>query len=85
VGARDGYSFNDSHINEILANGVRASGLRFYVINPEDPGSLKPRLQPADLWNGVMGYSTRSLRELFAGHDVHDTAEFARIARDFFE
>jgi hypothetical protein len=80
-----GYSFNDPHINETIANGVRGNGLRFYVINPEDPTSLKERLQPADLWNGVTGYSTRSLRELFAGHDMQDTAELARIARDFFE
>lgn len=80
-----GYGFGDAHINEIIGDAVTANGLRFYVINPEDPGSLKARILPALLWDGIMGYSVRSLTELFAGDDMQDTPELARIVRDFFE
>jgi hypothetical protein len=79
-----GYSFNDAHINEIIAKGVKDNGLRFYVVNPEDPASLKARIAPASLWDGLMGYSSRLLADLFTGNDMQDTPEIARMARDFF-
>jgi hypothetical protein len=79
-----GYGFGDEHINDTIAEGVRGNGLRFYVVNPEGPESLRPRLLPADLWGGLMGYSTRPLTDLFAGNDTKDTDELARIAGDVF-
>jgi hypothetical protein len=48
------------------------------------PDLLKNRLAPASLWDGLMGYSSRALTELFGGNDMKDTEELARIAADFF-
>lgn len=78
-----GYSFGDEHINDILAECVNRHGLRLYVVNTETPDALKNRLRP-DIWNGLMGYSSRPLTDLFAGDDMQDTDDAARIAADFF-
>lgn len=79
-----GYSFGDPHINEVIARGVKDNGLRFYVVNVEEPASLKKRIDPASLWDGIMGYSSRPLADLFTGNDMHDTPDIARMVRDFF-
>jgi hypothetical protein len=40
--------------------------------------------EKASLWDGLMGYSSRPLTELFGGNDMKDTEELARIATDCF-
>lgn len=62
-----GYGFMDSHINNIIREGV-AEGLRLYIIDPRSPRDLYDYLTKHDLralWaNGVGGYCTQPLKEL---------------------
>jgi hypothetical protein len=64
-----GYGFQDSHINRAIAEGVRQSGLRLYIVNPTDPEKVwsdllalspDPEFRGGDvgsiIWDGLGGY-----------------------------
>lgn len=75
-----GYGFRDEHINALILKAVQEQGLRIYIISPEDPESLKDRLEGKNIknphasysvhpnqqiWNAVDGYFPYRLRDLF--------------------
>ncbi len=64
-----GYGFGDEHINNVIADTIRDSGLRLYVVSPKLPSEFKERLTPLnsfvtdppvprgrELWEGLYGY-----------------------------
>lgn len=71
-----GYGFRDEHINEVIADAMRDSGLKLFVVSPELPLDFKERLRfdPSlqrplprgdDLWRGLFGYYCTSVTELY--------------------
>jgi len=36
-----GYSFRDSHVNEIIVDGIRSGGLKLFIIDPKSPAELR--------------------------------------------
>ena len=72
-----GYGFGDDHINEIIADAVRNSGRRLFLISPLDPKDFRDRLIPIhgfnvsipnrgeDLWNGLGGYYRGTVTDFY--------------------
>jgi len=63
-----GYSFRDRHVNEIIAQGVRESGLKLFIIDPKPPTQLRNQLvlgRYGDIWEGVHAYVSRPVSEAF--------------------
>jgi hypothetical protein len=83
-----GYSFGDSHINQIIAEAADRGTIRMFIVDPLGldvidenrhsmlyaPGPLVTRLG-----SQVIGASRRSLREIFGG----DRVEHAKVMRFF--
>jgi hypothetical protein len=89
-----GYGFGDSHINEIIATGVRETGLRIFLVDPTDPKQTLSKLpatgcpHAAEIaaGEGIDGWSTKPLTETFRGASGSGRSpEYRRILRDFFE
>jgi len=61
-----GYSFSDTHINEVIVDGL-AAGLKLFVVDPYALKVLKndPRIGSAR--SSLIGYSDRSLKTTFGG------------------
>jgi hypothetical protein len=63
-----GYSFRDTHVNEIIAQGVREKGLKLFIIDPKPPSQLRSQLvlgRYGDIWEGVHAYVSRPVSEAF--------------------
>ena len=77
-----GYSFKDNHINKAIIDGVRDSGLKFFVVdplgsevarraNPSHGGMIySPNELDDTFTQGLMGASRRSLRDTFGGDPI---------------
>ncbi len=61
-----GYSFGDSHINDVIVQGIREHGLKLFVMTPSGPKSLKEKLDRVDpaLWK-VCQYFTGTIKGMF--------------------
>ena len=84
-----GYGFRDPHINDVIADAIRNSGLRLYVICPMQPGEFNDMLTSAagpfcpkghQIWNGLCGYYPASVRDLFH----HQTGELTLLGQTLF-
>lgn len=75
-----GYSFRDSHINEIIIDSVQNYGLRFFLIDPSGADIVR-RFEPSQdtdarkeleqtFRTGLTGVSRRPLRETFGNDPV---------------
>lgn len=71
-----GYSFSDSHINDILRLAGREHGLRLHLVNPAGLSALRPPREglipdrnPLDEIP-LMGITVRTLREAFSGEKL---------------
>jgi hypothetical protein len=64
-----GYSFSDAHINDAIADGLKA-GLELFVMDPCAPDVLKkdPRVPAAR--SQLIGFSTRPMSKIFGGDRV---------------
>lgn len=89
-----GYGFRDSHINQLLAYASENSGLKLYIINPNDPEKFKDNLlfvnqgilkdpNPVGLkiWKGIEGYFPYKLTQIFPAGRTEITPELAEIYR----
>ena len=81
-----GYSFNDVHINRSIAEGAETAGLRVWIHTPESAQSMHERLlkmgtDGASIWNGLIGYSSSPLFEIFETLEFL-TGEGDRIRRE---
>lgn len=83
-----GYSFRDHHINSIIASGVREAGLQIYIHNTTSPDDLRKSIgtvaSTEGIWDGLIGYSRKSLVEIFPP-DQHRTSELERIESGLFD
>jgi hypothetical protein len=72
-----GYGFRDSHINAVLADGIKEHKLRLYVVTPQTPDEFYAQLVPRhavvtrpieprgqEIWDGLAGYYVRSVDQL---------------------
>lgn len=63
-----GYSFCDDHINAVIATAVKDHQLQLFIHNPTDPKEMKKTLDckgVSCIWSGLIGYSSRTLVEIF--------------------
>jgi hypothetical protein len=71
-----GYGFGDGHINNVIADAIRDSGLKLYVISPKLPSEFREVLIPlnsfaagsdvhrgTELWDGLYGYYRATVTE----------------------
>lgn len=83
-----GYGFRDQHVNRVLAEAVRQSGLKVFIVTPEAPASLHDRLEGTQdgraIWSGLGGYYPWSLEQMFPA-DQSATAEWSMVQRQCFE
>jgi hypothetical protein len=76
-----GYGFHDTHINNVLLQGVEDHNLKIYIISTQPPQNLKQYLKNANfkikgqgwvrsdgIWAGVHGYFPYSLKDFFPGN-----------------
>jgi hypothetical protein len=87
-----GYSFQDDHINRIIARAVQGHGARLFIWDTRNPLQLVsdvsiespgyPRLK-IDLRPFLIGAASRPLAEVFPRNE-HPTPEFRRIVESFF-
>jgi hypothetical protein len=61
-----GYSFSDSHINDAIAEGLKA-GLKFFVVDPYAIDVLKKDPRIASARRQLIGFSVRPLTRTFGG------------------
>jgi hypothetical protein len=84
-----GYSFNDGHVNETIAEAVRSAGLQLLIIDPRPARELRNQLRVAQLggiWNGLVDYISRPPGELFATDwGMSLSGEFERLQRSFLQ
>jgi len=72
-----GYGFMDSHINRVIAEAAKETGLVMYLVNPQGPAVLASRRGDGGVKTGLdhvplVGVSTRTLAETFG--DAHGSA-----------
>ena len=83
-----GYGFRDAHINDVIAEAVNKSHLRFYVVNPAPISRFHEEIMLGhrgnEIWYGLAGYFPHSLREIFPG-DQSKTGARKNIYENFFE
>jgi hypothetical protein len=63
-----GYSFRDPHVNEVIVDGIRSSGLKLFIIDPKSPMELRRQLalgRYGDIWKGIHAHVSRPLSEVF--------------------
>ncbi|PIR53457.1 hypothetical protein COU76_00900 [Candidatus Peregrinibacteria bacterium CG10_big_fil_rev_8_21_14_0_10_49_10] len=73
-----GYSFGDSHINDVLIEAARDHGLKLFVLTTSEPQTLKNRLENIDsiLWQSLGGYFTNTIKGLYPyGVEHRNTTE----------
>jgi len=76
-----GYGFRDSHINAVIADGIKEHRLRLYIVTPQSPDEFYDQLVPRhsvvtrpidhrgqDIWDGLAGYYVRSVDQLISHH-----------------
>lgn len=70
-----GYGFRDEYLNKILRKAIEGHNLELYIICPKEPRDFEEHLRKfyahtdkrtaEVLWQGVHGYFSSSLSELF--------------------
>jgi hypothetical protein len=87
-----GYSFQDSHINGIIATAVQSFSARLFIWDMKDPLQLLKEVPIADsafpgrtidLRPYLCGAASRPLSHVFPWND-HPTPEYKRIVASFF-
>lgn len=72
-----GYGFGDNHINDAIADGMKA-GLRLFVVDPYALVVIKKDSRIEGMRNQIIGLSTRPLKGIFGG-DRYGHAELSRF------
>jgi hypothetical protein len=84
-----GYSFNDGHVNQAIADAVRLAGLKLVIMDPRPAQDLRNQLLLADLgviWSGLVDFISRPPGELFATDwGISLSGEFERLQRSFLQ
>ena len=85
-----GYGFGDDHINGIIAEAVRAYGLKIFVISPSSPEKfrnelIKEKKFGEDIWQGISGYFPYKLTDIFPENSSIKTQESINLFNTFFE
>jgi hypothetical protein len=81
-----GYSFRDTHINEMILSAVSAAGLKLYVMSPQTPETFRDNIcetrryrsrnqigyegQGDDIWKALYGYYCGSVESYYTPHQV---------------
>ena len=84
-----GYSFHDDHVNEVIADAVRTSGLRLMVVDSRPVDELRKEIllgEFGDIWKGIVDVVNRPLAEIFATTPSGGTSgELHRFRRSFLD
>jgi hypothetical protein len=81
-----GYSFNDNHVNALIADGVDA-GLRVAVADTQAPEVLfrrnaDPSLHLDHIWSAVVAYSSMPFAHVFGGYPLARKVVLRLLGRD---
>jgi len=83
-----GYSFHDSHVNEVIANAINEYKLRLYVLSPKKQYKFIKELCEVShgekILSGLVGYFPYSLLELFPA-DQTESHGWKEIKERYFE
>jgi hypothetical protein len=84
-----GYGFGDRHINRVLADAHKKSGLRIYVISPNEQSEFIRCVRStdeygADILHSIAGYFPYTLLDIFP-KDQSESHAYREIRRSFFE
>lgn len=84
-----GYGFRDTHVNRILAEGVKNAGLKIFILSPEAPKDLFPKIDAhphgQGIRRGIAGYFQNCLADLFPVPNVpRGTEAWQTLERTFF-
>ena len=85
-----GYGFRDSHINQVIADGIQKHGLKIFIVNPCSPTELRNQLVGhtvgdgsysgdlgALLWSGLAGYCMQTANQLVPKSDYDNLSSEA--------
>ncbi|MGH9823202.1 MAG: SIR2 family protein, partial [Blastocatellia bacterium] len=82
-----GYGFGDEHINEVIGSAVKQAALGVFIHNTLPSREMQSRLASLphgpDIWSGLIGYSSRSMFDIFPGTQ-EKTQELESIEESFF-
>jgi hypothetical protein len=89
-----GYSFRDSHINDVILSAVENAGLKLFVMSPATPDEFRATLQGVDgsgavyiergpeLWQALHGYYRGSVTDYYISNHVKLPRIGARLLAD---
>lgn len=83
-----GYGFRDPHINEVIAESIKNSKLKIFIICPQDPKDfLKNTLENAvphkdTIWEAIAGYYPYTLEKFFP-FDGFPSQHYNNLVNDF--
>ena len=84
-----GYSFNDDHVNQAIADAAQNAGLGLVIMDPRPANDLRNQLLRANMgaiWNGLIDFISRPPGELFATDwGISLSGEFERLQRSFLQ
>ncbi|HUU49405.1 MAG TPA: SIR2 family protein [Nitrospinota bacterium] len=72
-----GYGFKDKHINEAIAQAVKQSSLKIYILNPQDPEIFSKKTLGINnwvseaIWRAVEGYYQLTPKEIFSRNSTN--------------
>jgi hypothetical protein len=82
-----GYSFADAHINRIIFDAIKNSGLKIFLVGPDGAltiGANKsfPLNPPQIIKKAIIGASSRPLRTTLSGRDMVELMKVERFFQD---
>lgn len=82
-----GYSFADAHINKVIFDAIRNSGLKLFLVGPDGATTIGSNKSfqlnpPQDIKNAIVGASSRPLRNTLSGRDMVELTKIERFFRD---
>jgi hypothetical protein len=84
-----GYGFGDKHINEVIADSIKNSALKLYVLSPTDPESFITDLRKEKytygkvILSGLKGYFPHELSKVIPA-DQRKTDAWEEIRNCYF-
>lgn len=86
-----GYSFRDQHVNDLIVKAIEEFKLKIYVISPENPETLRDRLEDKipnggyevnshnmKIWGAIHGYFPYSLADIFPNDQFQTVTQVAK-------
>ena len=80
-----GYSFADHHINKMIFDAIENRGLKMFIVGPNGARTIweeNKDINPGRIKNGIVGASSRPLRNTLSGKDMVELMKIERFFHD---